>query len=164
MGWKVAMRRLGRAGGPKERNGRQREWDRKFGEGNWEIGYVIDGEFRTQDSVYESVYVESYRQYFDANPEELDELCRLAKVLRNPHSVATGGVDLQIPAVQTCLQERGKELAGDAVVDIGTWKGERSHTISERLSPLQVPCALNPKVSLEKFWQSKKCLARWVED
>lgn len=29
MGWRVVERRLGKAGGVKQRTGRQREWDRK---------------------------------------------------------------------------------------------------------------------------------------
>ena len=42
MGWRVVERRLGKAGGVKQRAGRQREWDRKYGEDRWAIGYEID--------------------------------------------------------------------------------------------------------------------------
>ena len=31
MSWKVVERKIGRAGGVKQRNARQREWDRKYG-------------------------------------------------------------------------------------------------------------------------------------
>ena len=49
------------------------------------------------------------------------------------------------------------------VVDIGTWQGERSHPISVRLSPLHVRCALDPKRTLEEWWQTEKCLAVWTD-
>ena len=42
MAWKVIKRKIGRAGGLRQRQARQREWDRKYGEGLWDIGYVID--------------------------------------------------------------------------------------------------------------------------
>ena len=43
MPWRVAERRIGRAGGVRQRTERQHEWDDKYGQGNWEVGYVIDG-------------------------------------------------------------------------------------------------------------------------
>ena len=30
MGWRIVERRIGKAGGEKQRAGRQREWDRKY--------------------------------------------------------------------------------------------------------------------------------------
>ena len=42
MPWKIVERKVGRAGGVKQRNARQQEWDRKYGD--WAVGYVIDGE------------------------------------------------------------------------------------------------------------------------
>jgi hypothetical protein len=38
-----------------------------------------------------------------------------------------------------------------------------SHALSVRLSLLHVRCCVNPKVTLEKFWQEMKCLAVWVD-
>jgi hypothetical protein len=91
-------------------------------------------------------------------------LIALAKVLRNPHAEATTGVDLQVPAIMAYLERNGLVLRGSEVVDIGTWNGERSHAISVRLSPLHIRCALDPAVTLESWWQSKKCLAVWAEE
>jgi hypothetical protein len=34
MAWRVVERHIGRAGGVRERTGRQRVWDRKYGEGS----------------------------------------------------------------------------------------------------------------------------------
>ena len=42
-----------------------------------------------------------------------------------------------------------------------SWKGESSHPISVRLSPLTVKCVLDPRLTLEKWWQREKCLAVW---
>jgi hypothetical protein len=160
----VVERKIGRAGGEKQRAARQREWDRKYGPDNWAVGYVLDGAFVLQEQSLESVYDRSYEAHFRDHPEDLEELLTLAKVLRNPHADATTGVDLQVPAIMKYLQRHGLELRGREVVDVGTWQGERSHPISVRLSPLQVRCALDPKLTLEEFWQSKKCLAVWVEE
>jgi len=164
MGWKVVTRKLGRAGGAKERAARQRQWDQKYGEGMWEIGYVLDGQFITQEEALDVVYYESYRSHFASHPEDLEELLSLAKALQNPHAKATTGVDLQVPAIIRYLQEHNLALRGSEWVDIGSWQGKRSHAISERLSPLHIRCSLFPKMTLEKFWQSKKCLAVWKDD
>ncbi len=158
------MRRLGRAGGLKERTARQREWDRRYGEGLWEIGYKIDDVFVTQEEALESVYYRSYEAHFEAHPEDLRELLGLAKSLRNPHAIATTGVDLQVPAVMEYLRRHDLQLSGREVVDIGSWKGEASHPISVRLSPLHVKVVGSDRMSLEKFWQQKKCLAVWSDE
>jgi hypothetical protein len=163
MGWDIVERRLGRAGGVKQREARQHEWDRKYGE-NWAVGYVIDGAFVLQDDAVEQVYQASYEAFLDAHPDVLDALVRTAKVLRNPHALATGGVDLQVPALHEALRRRGLGLAGDEVVDIGSWQGQASHALSVRLSPLHLPCAAAPGMTLEKFWQERKVLAVWRED
>jgi hypothetical protein len=163
MSWKVVERRIGRAGGVKERTARQREWTTKYGE-SWTVGYVVEGAFVTQEDALESVYYRSYERHFAEHAEDLRELVGTAKVLRNPHAEATTGVDLQVPAIMKYLERHGLELRGSEVVDIGTWNGERSHAISVRLSPLTIACVVDPKTTLEKWWQARKCLAVWVED
>src|SRR5262249_44168909 len=136
---------------------------RQYGADAWAVGYVIDGEFVLQEVALESVYYQSYAAHFRDHPDDLSELVSLAKVLRNPHAEATTGVDLQAPAILRFLRERGLQLQGTEVVDIGTWEGQRSHPISVRLSPLHIACVLDPKMTLEQWWQSKKCLAVWSE-
>jgi hypothetical protein len=164
MPWRVVERRIGRAGGREQRTARQREWDRQYGEGNWQVGYVIDGTFVPQEEALESVYYRSYEEHFAAHPEDLEELIGLAKTLRNPHAEATTGVDLQVPAIMTYLERRGLHLRGTEVVDIGSWQGRASHPISIRLSPLHIQASGEPKLTLEQFWQKKKCLAVWEDD
>ena len=163
MGWRIVERRIGKAGGEKQRTGRQREWDRKYGEDMWAIGYVMDGQFIRQQDALESVYQRSYDQHFAGHPEDLAELIALARVLRNPHAEATTGVDLQVPAIHDYLQRHGLALAGREVVDIGTWHGGASHPLSVRLSPLTIRCSADPARSLEQFWQDRKCLAVWED-
>jgi hypothetical protein len=126
------------------------------------IGCLIDGEFVSQDDALNSIYYESYREHFETHPDDLQELIETAKMLKNTHSELTGGVDLQVPAIMGYLDRNGLQLAENDVVDIGTY-GSRSHKISVRLSPLTIKVISNPKITLEKFWQEKKCLAVWQD-
>src|SRR5258708_39706821 len=146
MAWKVVERKIGRAGGVKQRTARQREWDRKCGAGLWTVGYVIAGEFITQEAALESVYYRSYEEHFSQHPADLNELIRTAKALRNPHAEATTGVDLQTPAILDYLARNDLILQGIEVVDIGSWHGRASHPISVRLSPLQIKVVGDPKM------------------
>lgn len=164
MPWKIIQKRLGRAGGVKQRTGRQREWDQQYGEGNWAIGYKIAGTFVLQEDALERIYYRSYEEHFRQHPGDLEELIHLAKVLRNPHAEATTSVDLQVPAILDYLDRHGLKLQGSEVVDIGSWQGRASHALSIRLSPLQVRVIGNPRVTLEQFWQDEKCLAVWEEE
>ena len=163
MSWKIIERKIGKAGGIKQRTQRQREWDKKYGEGNWEIGYTIDGEFISQEKALDIVYYKSYEEHFKNNPEDLKELINLAKKLRNPHAEMTTGVDLQVPAIMRYLKENNLKLNGNEIVDIGSY-GSSSHAISIRLSPLTIKCCIDSGKTLEKFWQEKKCLALWEND
>lgn len=152
-----------RAGLLKQRTARQREWDAKYGEGNWAVGYVLDDEFINQDDALESVYHRSYERHFREHPQDLTELIGVAKALRNPHAEATTGEDLQVPAILEYLRRNGHELLGREVVDIGSWDGMASHPISARSSPLQIRCAAAPRMTLVQFWQERKCLAVWCD-
>ena len=121
MSWRIVERHIGRAGGRRQRTARQREWDRRYGAGNWQVGYVIEGRFVPQEDALESVYYKSYEEHFAAHPEDLEELVRLARVLRNPHAEATTGVDLQVPAILKYLQRHGLQLQGAEVREARAW-------------------------------------------
>jgi hypothetical protein len=164
MPWNVITRRLGKAGGLKERSARQRDWDRQYGEGNWAIGYLLKGEFMSQEEALEAVYYRSYEEHFAAHPDDLEELLATAKTLHNPHAAATTGVDLQVPAITEYLRRHGLVLCGKEVVDIGSWQGKASHALSVRLSPLTIQAAGAEGFTLEQFWQEKKCLAVWTDE
>ncbi len=98
MSWRIVERRIGKAGNLKQRQKRQQQWTSKYGD-NWLIGYVIDGEFMSQEDALELIYYKSYGAHFKNNPTDLEELIQTAKVLKNPHADLTGGVDLQVPAI-----------------------------------------------------------------
>jgi hypothetical protein len=57
----------------------------------------------------------------------------------------------------------GLQLLGTEIVDIGSWKGQASHPIGIRLSPLHIKVTGDPKMTLEQFWQERKCFAVWVD-
>lgn len=164
MSWKIVERKIGRAGATKQRQKRQSNWDKKYGRDNWMIGYVIDGAFVFQEEAIDSIYYQSYVTHFQNHPKDLEELVAIAKTIRNPHALATGGVDLQVPAILRYLKENNITLQGKEVVDIGSWKNESSHKISVRLSPLQIKVVGSNKMTLEQFWQEKKCLAIWEDE
>src|SRR5262249_11192732 len=148
MPWQVVERRIGRAGGRGRREARQRDRDRKDGEGNRAVGYGVARALPTPEEAVEAVYYRRHPEDFAAPPPHLPALLSLARALRNPHAEATSGVDLQTPAILAYLQRHGLELRGSEVVDVGTWNGAASHPLSVCLSPLQVRCCLDPKLSL----------------
>lgn len=162
MAWKIVERKIGKAGNSKQQQQRQRDWTRKYGD-NWMIGYVIEGEFIAQEEAIQLIYYQSYALHFRTHPQDLEELLQTAKSLRNPHAEATGGVDLQVPAIMDYLHQHQLTLKGTVVLDIGTF-GDSSHKLSVRLSPLTIQVVGNPKMTLEQFWQEKKCLAIWEEE
>ena len=47
-------------------------------------------------------------------------------------------------------------------MDIGSY-GDRSHPLSVRLSPVTIEVTGDPRTTLEKFWQTRKCLAVWED-
>ena len=82
MSWKIVERKIGKAGNLKQRQKRQSTWDQKYGD-NWMIGYVIEGEFISQEDALESIYYQSYAAHFEENPKDLKELIHTAKTLKN---------------------------------------------------------------------------------
>lgn len=161
MAWRILKRRLGKAGNQKQRSKRKRNWDLKYGQGLWAIGYIVDKNFILQEEALELVYYRSYEEHFKNNEKDLNELIRLAKRIKKPHAIATNCVDLQVPVIMQYLNNNNLKLMGNEIVDIGSWNGAASHSISIRLSPLHIKVVGNPKQTLEKFWQEKKCLAIW---
>lgn len=111
----------------------------------------------------ETIYYKSYEEHFENHPQDLSELIYTAKALRNPHAEMTGGTDLQVPAIYKYLKNKNLTLLGNEMVDIGTY-GSRSHKLSVRLSPLTIKVTGNPNMTLETFWQDKKCLVIWEDN
>ncbi len=164
MGWKVVEPKISRERTFKARATQERDWNQKYGEGKWLVGYIIDGEFVSEEDALESVYYRSYEVHFQANPGELQELIKLANNLRNPHAEATTAIDLQVPIIMSYLQRHSLVLMGYETVDIGSWQGQASHSISLRLSPSQIKYADKPEMTLEEFWLDRKSLAVWEKE
>lgn len=156
------IEKLGRAGGPKNRQKKKEEWDRKYGEGNWEIVYFYNNKIYTREEALSEFYNKSYYIFLKNNPNITMRLCLLARELYNPHAEATGGVDLQVPAVLEALDRLGRELTGKERIAIGTWGskyGKKYPPISHQLSPFKIPLWCDRRISVEKFWQEYKYLA-----
>jgi hypothetical protein len=156
------IEKLGRAGGPEKREKARVEWNKKYGEGNWEIVYFYNGKIYSRDEAMEEFYNKSYYEYLKNHEETLDKLCNMAAMLYNPHAEATEGVDLQVPAVLRSIEELGRKLQGKEIVAIGTYgykDGIKYPPISWELSPFRMPLWCDKKLSVEKFWQEYKYLA-----
>lgn len=155
------VEKLGRAGGPRNRERKQKEWNEKYGEGNWAVVYQYNGKVYTREEALENFYHKSYYDFLKKNPHLANQLCAMAKEIYNPHAEATGGVDLQCPAVHEALEKLGLSLHGDKRVAIGTWGtkyGRKYPSISYKLSPFQVPLWCDSSISVEEFWQDYKYL------
>lgn len=158
------IERIGRAGGKKQREAKQKEWDKKYGIGNWEVVYFYDGKIYTREEALEEFYNKSYFEFLKKNPMVVEELCKRAGTLFNPHSRGTTGIDLQCPSVLAALEKLGKTLNGTEEIAIGTWQNKFGSKvsypqISYTLSPFKIPVWCNPKMNVEKFWQEYKFLA-----
>lgn len=161
------VEQIGRAGGKAQREAKQKEWNRKYGEGNWEVVYFYDGKIYTREEALEEFYNKSYLIFLQKNPRVLEELCSRAGSIYNPHARYGGdgtNVDLQCPAVECALSVLGKTLRGKEEVAIGTWKAKIGQKavyppISYTLSPFKVPIWCDQKISVEQFWQDYKYLA-----
>lgn len=155
------VEKLGRAGGPKNRERKQKEWNQKYGEGKWAVVYQYNGTVYTREEALEHFYNRSYYEYLKRNPYLANQLCQMAGELYNPHAVETGGVDLQCPAVHEALKKLGLSLQGTEKVAIGTWGtkyGRKYPSISYKLSPFRVPLWCDSATSVEEFWQNYKFL------
>lgn len=51
-----AVEKLGRAGGPRNRERKQKEWNEKYGEGNWSVVYQYNGKVYTREEALENFY------------------------------------------------------------------------------------------------------------
>ncbi|QUH21918.1 hypothetical protein [Alkaliphilus sp. B6464] len=156
------VKKIGRAGGPKNREKSKNEWDKKYGVGKWKVVYQYNNEIYTREQALEKFYNRSYYEYLKNHPTTLNNLCNMANSLYNPHADATGGVDLQVPAVYKALEHLNKSLQGAQRIAIGTWgykQGIEYPQISWELSPYKVPLWCNKDISIEVFWQDYKYLA-----
>jgi len=148
----------------------------KFGEENWQIGHLFNGEILSWDSVLPHIE-QSYRLFFENSPEILDWLLFTAKdIFETAPSNIHSGLDYNIQetphkhyvdiAIRRVLKELGCEFQGESLLQI---RGEESDGFI--LSAEQVPFyqperILRPplkgrweKRSIASFWHSNRVLA-----
>lgn len=156
------VEKLGRAGGPKNREKMKKNWDEKYGKDNWEVVYFYNDKIYTREQALKEFYELSYLEYLKNNKNIADLLCNIAKELYNPHAEMTGGVDLQVPAVTKALEQLGLTLKGNQRIAIGVYgtkQGIKYPYVSWKLSPYAIPLWCNSKIDVENFWQNYKYLA-----
>lgn len=162
----------------KQREQRHREFDERFGAGNWRLAWIIGERI---GPIEEAVmfYEDGYYQFMSDRSELVDELVAAATdVYDDSPSNIDSGLDysiqetsathLQDIAIRRCIVRLGRRFEGNELVRIRSSKGE--HRLSPILSPGSVPfhrpeLIVDPGVdgwwarcSVEDFWQSNKRL------
>lgn len=157
----------------KNREQQKTDWDKKFGEGNWRISWVIaHGSILNFDQMFQ-LYVESYTKYFREHPDEAKKITQnysytydktpiAADLAFNPHALLNKP-DLPNQfhhvALNLALTENlGLKFQGDVPLQVrdgkpGTpveewpkgWKWGPGHI------PLHDP-TLMPNVKLQGWW------------
>lgn len=131
----------------------EKEFNDKYGKGQWERGFFYENHFYPYLDSVDLLYNVSYTLFLEENPDLVAGLLKSARWIYNSHAQRTGGVDLQVPAIHNFLVSRGLNLNGNSPIDIGDMK---KNTLGNLLGPDKVPFlgGKNGKISLEEFWQS----------
>ena len=167
---------LGRPGyAGKKKQLRRIEIQEKFGEGNWQIAHLVNGELLTREKALE-LFEESYYYFFKKNPKILEWLVLTAEDIydTSPTNIESGldysiqetsAVHLHDIAIRRVIKKLGRAFEGKKLLEI---HGEDSEGFI--LTTGEVPF-FNPKIihkpqikgwwkkdSIEAFWQSNKVL------
>ncbi len=158
---------------------RNQEWvkrDRKYGHGNWQMAWLVNGK---QLDYYEAckLYEESYYKYFIQRPELLATLLHEARNIYddNPQNVRAGRdyrnrgnirTHIQDTTIRNCIKRFGKKFHGKRLIQIRDRIGK--HPLSLALSPGQVPFydqnLLSNPSNLKKMHRTAWWLPGSVED
>jgi len=174
MEYTIIERNIGRAGTKAALQKKAEILNNKYGEGNWQTGYEINGEFHTRESAIEQIFEPSYFKFLDENTKWVDELIASGGVF-NPHALFSKSIDLQAVAVDRYMESRNLSYTGVKLLPIGSYQPkhnkdkifqmarEKGLTVTDKiiyppisyaLSPFKVPCIIRPEMSIEDFWQS----------
>lgn len=156
--------------------------NQKFGEGNWTLMWVLQGDFLEEKYEFERAcklfYEQSYFLYFKDRPADLDFAEQFKECYDNALTNITSGLDytkqeafsthIQDIALRNILVRFGRKFLG---TNGGYMQVRSKDTAGSRFSPYSVPfmwpekitqpsLAPNwaPKGTVEDFWQSNK----WV--
>ena len=162
----------------KHREARHREFDERFGPGNWRIAWQL-GERVGPAAEAVMFYEDAYLAYLVAHPEHVATLARDASDVYDdaPSNVASGldytvqetaSTHLQDVAIRRCMVRLGRRFQGSELIQIRDSRGD--HPLSLLLSPGHVlfnrpDLIIRPELegwwepgSVESFYQSNKLL------
>lgn len=129
---------------------RNEEWEKRnvlYGEGEWKMGWLVDGNFLEYPEICQ-LYGDAYYAYFQMRPELLEHLLDEAKDVYNDDPInVEAGTDFNKrgeikthigdTAIRRAVQRLGKQFRGEKLLQINDRKGD--HPLSLALSPGQVP-------------------------
>lgn len=129
---------------------RNEEWikrDALYGQGSWEMGWLVEGKYLQYPEVCQ-LYGDAYYRYFQMRPELLDYLVEIASDVYDYDPADIGaGLDfskrgdvvthIQDTAIRRCVKRFSRQFKGDKLLQIRDRAGE--HPLSIALSPGQVP-------------------------
>lgn len=178
--YKIVEKNIGRAGNKYKMEEQKKEWDKKYGSGNWKTGYEFNRNFITREEAIEQIYDLAYFHYLNNHPEIVEQL-KKAKDVFNPHAIFSKSTDIQAETVKRYMNSKRLKFVGNNYIPIGTYQpknitpyhekmikqyglivynGKIQYSqISYDLSPYNIKCLHDPNLSVEDFWQSSaKCL------
>src|SRR3990172_5735371 len=160
----------------KKRDEIQAGYDKKYGKGNWQIMWEIDGGIHSFDDAIQ-LYEDAYYEFLKNNPKVLHELCKTAShVYDNAesnidcmgyHDQENNSNHYQDIAIDRSVWRLGRKLNGKQLIQI---RHNSKDEIGRLLSPGRIDFHLpkyikkpvkkgwwNP-LTIEEFWQSNKVL------
>ncbi len=162
----------------KDRDRRVREYDEKYGPGNWRLVWEVAGNAVGRDGIV-MLYEDAYCRFLEQHADVLEQLLREASDVYDdaPSNVASGydydkqetvRTHLQDISIRRCVLRLGRRFAGSQLIQIRDVQG--THPLSITLSPGQVPFHMpalfrQPEAtgwwkpgSVESFYQSNRVL------
>ena len=171
-GWRV-LGRPGRLGRAVDR--RRREFDARFGPGEWKFGHVLRGEVLRLAKVT-GVVEASYASLFRSEPKLLTDLCAVAAdVFENARSNVRSALDYSVQerkaphvfdiALRRVVRQLGQEFNGKGLLRIGGAKCSGSPLSPGRVPFIQPLAIAEPREvgwwdsdSILSFWESNRVL------
>jgi hypothetical protein len=131
----------------KHRNDEWAKRDTRFGKGNWQVAWLVDGKLLEYLEVCQ-LYEDAYFEYLQKRPELLEYLIKTASDVYDddPKNVESGldyskrgdiRTHIQDISIRRCVKRFGKAFKGNVLLQIRDRAG--SHPLSLALSPGQVP-------------------------
>ena len=133
---------------------RFQHWDKTYGEGNWAMGYEVQGKFIPEEEIMPIICYNSYKAHFEKFPKQLETMLELAGDIsylgaHNNKYV----VDYYAPAIKKYVEENGLAFKGEDGLFIGFSSKLQLPSISEALAPRNVNCSIMRGLTLSDFEQ-----------